>query len=102
MTCAKCGVEVAAESAYAGTWCARCGEKEEERLGKLLDEPSPGVAPDQALTEGELARAKESLTFLTVGLPPEVKPGATTYEEVKQEWETEAGKAISALKKRRK
>lgn len=87
MTCAKCGVEVAAESAYAGTWCARCGEKEEERLGKMLAELAEATPPLSA-------------PFIAEGLPPDVEPGATTYEEVKQEWEAESGKAVATLRKK--
>lgn len=82
MNCDKCGVEIAAQSAIQGAWCVYCAEKEEERLGKRLDEavPVPTLAPtepapdddfaftvapaDQALTPSELARAKESLAPL--------------------------------------
>lgn len=102
MNCAKCNVEIAAESAYAGTWCARCGEKAEERLGKLLDDTA-------AISPSELARVKASVAaspvasfFITEGLPPDVEPDATTYVDVKEEWEAETGKAVATLRKRRK
>lgn len=89
MNCAKCNVEIAAESAYAGTWCARCGEKAEERLGKLLDDAVPVASAEPA-------------PFITEGLPPDVEPDATTYVDVKEEWEAETGKAVATLRKRRK
>lgn len=93
MNCAKCNVEIAAESAYAGTWCARCGEKAEERLGKLLDDTAAEPSP---------VASAEPAPFITEGLPPDVEPDATTYIEVKEEWEAEAGKAVATLRKRRK
>lgn len=52
MNCIKCKVEIAEASAVAGKWCWRCGEKQEERAGKAVDEK---------LTSGEMARAKASL-----------------------------------------
>ncbi len=94
MNCDKCGVEISAQSAIAGAWCWRCGEKEEERLGKLLDErPTAKAAPDQTLSASEMTRAKEALdaAFVKEGLPPDVHPGATTYTDVRKDYEAESG-----------
>lgn len=84
MNCAKCKVEIAAQSAIAGMWCARCGEKEEERLGKMVDE-LPSIAPADAPPP-----------FISNELPLAVD---MTYEEVKQDWEAESGKPAPAKKK---
>ncbi len=94
MNCAKCQVEVAPESAVGGRWCWRCGEKEEERLGKLLDEaPWPSMSKPVA---------GESPPFISTDVPPDVMPGSTTtYADVRKEYEVESGHAPPPLKRKR-
>jgi len=86
MNCEKCGVAVARESAVAGMWCWRCGEKEEERLGKMIDE-LPTITSDAPAP-------------LISNEPPPMAVDMT-YEEVKKEWEAEAGRPLPGLFKKK-
>lgn len=90
MNC-TCGVEIAAQSSIGGR-CARCAAMLATPV--LPPEPTPGVAPPPV---GAVPVGYQDT--ITTTLPPGYAQGATSYEDVKKEYEEEIGPVPTVRKK---